>query len=703
VKPPNSDANRPGTSSTGQPGKPVVPGVDTVSPSAASPAKPEATKVGQDGVKTDAVRTEAAKAEILKADAIKPDTAKSETAKPEATKVDPAKVEASKPDLNKPDLNKPDPSKPSAGTTEAGKTEAPKSEPPKPGAFGAGTQGSARPGASVTDGPIIDLKAKRLPDPVSPARPSTPGAAATAGVAGGMAGKPTEGKPADPKPADLKSQDAKPSETKPSFPSESASKPTGSTTPRITPTPVPAPAARGPGFGSLATAGLLGGVIGAGLLFGVERSGLLHQADDPRLAALDQRIAALAPKDAVAGLDKRVAANEAALKSVPEAVAKAREALEKASAAPAPAPAAEGSAAPAAAPTDLVARLDALDQRVSALQEEPGRDQGGEARMAVAPSGAGGPQVGALEERLKALEGKVDGAPKPEPVPDLTPKLAALQGDFEARTKANAEAAQALSQKVATLQQSLEARIQAATEAVQSATQATEKVADASKAQSAEAAKAVERQLQAQADRIAGLDKAISERAETSTLQAALRVVSADRIATALNTGAPYADALAALRGLEPGDPARLTAVAAFADKGAPTARTLAAEFRPIAEKIAASRRAAQSKAVAETGDIGAKLMSMAETIVQVRRVEPQAGAASGTAAAPDATPKVQDALDRGAIKEAAEAFAALPESARTEAGEFGNKLRSRAAAGDAAQGLLADAFKGLPATGASR
>jgi hypothetical protein len=295
------------------------------------------------------------------------------------------------------------------------------------------------------------------------------------------------------------------------------------------------------------------------------------------------------------------------------------------------------------------------------------------------------------------------GAPKPEPVPDLTPKLAALQGDFEARTKANAEAAQALSQKVATLQQSLEARIQAATEAVQSATQATEKVADASKAQSAEAAKAVERQLQAQADRIAGLDKAISERAETSTLQAALRVVSADRIATALNTGAPYADALAALRGLEPGDPARLTAVAAFADKGAPTARTLAAEFRPIAEKIAASRRAAQSKAVAETGDIGAKLMSMAETIVQVRRVEPQAGAASGTAAAPDATPKVQDALDRGAIKEAAEAFAALPESARTEAGEFGNKLRSRAAAGDAAQGLLADAFKGLPATGASR
>jgi hypothetical protein len=63
----------------------------------------------------------------------------------------------------------------------------------------------------------------------------------------------------------------------------------------------------------------------------------------------------------------------------------------------------------------------------------------------------------------------------------------------------------------------------------------------------------------------------------------------------------------------------------------------------------------------------------------------------------------VQEALDRGAIKEAAEAFAALPEAARAEAGDFGTKLASRAAAGDAARGLLADAFKGLPATGASR
>ena len=679
MKPPNSDANRPGSPSAGQPGKPATPGTDPAGkPGTPGNVEASAPKVGQDGVKTDALKTEAAKAEILKA----------ETGKPDATKPDAAKSDAGKPDAAKP---------------EAPKAEAFKADAPKSGAFGGGTPGGARPNASVTDGPIIDLKAKRLPDPVPPAKPTAPGAAS--GVAAGMAGKTADPKAQDPKPSDAKSSEPKPLDAKPTSPGDAAAKPPGSTTPRISPAaaaaPVPAP--RGPGFGSLATAGLLGGVIGAGLLFGVERSGLLHQGEDGRLAALDQRIAALAPKDAVAGLDKRVAANEAALKSVPDAVATARQALEKANAAQGSAPAAaEGSAPPAALPADLVARLDALDQRVSALQEEPGRDQGADTRLAVTPSGPSTAQVGALEDRLKALEGKVDGAPKSAPVPDLTPKLAALQGDVEARTKANAEAAQALSQKVTALQQSLEARIQAATESVQAATQASEKVADAGKAQVAEAAKAVERQLQAQADRIAGLDKAVSERAETATLQAALRVVSADRIVTALNTGAPYADALAALRGLEPGDPARLTAVAAFADKGAPTARSLAAEFRPIAEKIAASRRAAQTRAVAETGDIGTKLMSMAESIVQVRRVESQ-GSGSAAQPAPDTTPKVQEALDRGAIKEAAEAFAALPEAARTEAGEFGTKLRSRAAAGDAAQGLLAEAFKGLPATGASR
>ena len=107
--------------------------------------------------------------------------------------------------------------------------------------------------------------------------------------------------------------------------------------------------------------------------------------------------------------------------------------------------------------------------------------------------------------------------------------------------------------------------------------------------------------------------------------------------------------------------------------------RLSAAEFRPIAERIAANRKAAQAKSVAETGDIKQRLMSMAESIVQVRKVD--APAKPGETVTEDAVPKVQDALDRGAIAEAAKAFAGLPEDVRGQFGEFGTKLASRAAA----------------------
>ncbi|MCJ2083050.1 COG4223 family protein [Methylobacterium sp. J-090] len=608
------------------------------------------------------------------------DLSKDATAEP--TKIDPIKAEAGKSDLNRNESSKPDATK----------------DTPKTATFPSGAPGAARPAGPAADGPIIDLKAKRLPDPAPAQKTSATGA----GIMPGVATKPADaGVGESAKPVDTKSADTKPGDPKtPSGGSaDNAARPAngaGTTTPKITPV---APSARGPGFGSVATAGLLGGVIGAGLLFAVERAGVLPQADDGRLAALDQRIAALAPKDEVARLSQRVASNETALKAVPEAVSTAREALQKASAAPAPS--ADG-AAPQTAPAlppDLAARLDSLDQRVSALQEEPGQ-QGGEARMAVTPANGDAAQVAALAERLKAVETQVAAAPKPSEQPDLTPKLAALQTALDDRAKANAEATQTLGQKLTEVQQALDAKVQAAT-------QASQQAAESGKTQAAEAAKGIERQvqtqLQAQSDKIAGLDKALSERAEVATVQAALRVVSADRIVTALNTGTPYADALAALRTYEPGDPARLTAVAVFADRGAPTARTLAAEFRTVAEKIAAGRRAAQVRSVAETGDFGQKLMSMAESIVQVRKVETPAPSAQGAAPATDPLPKVQDALDRGAIAEAAQVFIALPEDIRVQAGEFGTKLKSRAAAGEAAQALLSDAFKGLPVTAASR
>ncbi len=171
-------------------------------------------------------------------------------------------------------------------------------------------------------------------------------------------------------------------------------------------------------------------------------------------------------------------------------------------------------------------------------------------------------------------------------------------------------------------------------------------------------------------------------------------MVVADRIASALASGVPYAEPLATLRKLDPGAGDQASALAPFADKGAPTAGQLAGTFRGIADKIAQARQAAKAKAASETGDFRSKLLNMADSLVQVRKVD--AGPAEGPAAAPEVA--VQAALDRGDLAGAAKAFEALPPEAKAQAGDFGATLSARAKAAEASQALTASAFQALPA-----
>ena len=747
---PPSQAGKPGTPATpqGRPSDTLPPGVHVKSePGKLEAAKPDVAK--SDAAKTDGGKSDAAKPEPAKPVAGVAPPSPAQASRPEAGRTDPPisagpKVEPGRP--AQPSATPPDPAKTEAkpaGTAAANPAGTPATEPAKPGLSGAPAgspaakdpgkpefgrpgataeppkpaggpaQGAPRPTGALTDGPIIDLKAKRVED--SNKKPDAKGdvrgdaKAAAAGAAGlaaagavGLAasdGKANDGKVADGRIADGKISDAK-----------AGAKPagSGSAPPRVGPSE--APAARGPGFGSVATAGLLGGVIGAGLLFAVERAGILGNAgDDARLNALDQRIsgqftgldqrmASLSPRDAVAALDKRVAANETTLKPLPDAVkaadATAKQALDRAAAAPG-APATGGaSPAPTALPADIAARLDSLDQRVSALQEEPGRDQPADSRLGATQAGDGAQQIAALDGRVKALEDKAPDKAARAPAADLAPKLAALQGEVETRTRANAEAGQALGQRLDALQKALDERVKAATEAVQTATQASREAAEAGRSTAEAATKALDRRLQEQAEKVAALDKAVALRAEASTVQAALKVVTADRIAAALDAGVPYAEPLATLRKLETGDASRIDALAPFSDKGAPTADQLAATFRPIADKASAARKAAASKDVAANGDLKSRFLSIADSIVQVRKVDapPAADAADADPAA-----KVQAALDRGALTEASQAYAAMPQDLKAQAGGFGATLTQRAAAAQAARALLSDAFKGLP------
>lgn len=597
--------------------------------------------------------------------AVPPNTAgtKPADAKPEA----PAKAGATgssavRPDIPASGTAKPQDAKSQDAKSQETKSQETKSQDTKPDAKSGTAQGATRvtETASLTDGPILDLKAKRLSDPAEAVKPG----------AKPDAGKEGTGTSASPK-----------------------------TSSSEVPKAAAHPARSGPGFGSVAASGLLGGLIGAGLLYGVTT---YQRGADPRLAALDKSVAGLATKDAVAGLDKRLAANEQALKPLPDAVARAEaaakaateranEALQKAGAAPA----ADGSVPAPAVPADVVARLDALDQRVSALQEEPGRD--GTAEVKTAPT-VDPAALASLDDRIKALE--ASGAKSPSP--DLSDKIAALQSEVASRTKADAEAEAALGRRLDEVQKALEGRIAAASQAAQEATQAGKQAADAARTRADETVQGLERKLQdklqEQSERIASLDKAVDQSAKQTTVQSALRIVAADRIASALEAGQPYPDALASLRNLEPADSKRLDALAPFADKGAPTAAGLAAEFRRISDKIAEAKRAAQAKAVAETGNVGDRLMSMASSLVQVKRVEgPAAGVTPSAAGSESSTAQVQAALDRGDLAAAAKAYAALPEEARAQGGDFGARLSARAEAGRAAQALLADAFTGLP------
>ena len=572
------------------------------------------------------------------------------------------KIEPSRSDPAEGEPSKPDPI--AAGPAGVGPTAGG----PQAGARAGGPAAPA--GAALTDGPIIDLKAKRVPGPTGPV--------------GGLPGDAAKDSARGPTPAvaaaSVKSEPAKPA-----------------------PPPM-AGKARG-GFGSIAAAGLIGGVVGAGLLFAVGKSGLGGGNDGAGLAALDQkmtgqvssidrRIAGLAPRDALTGLGERIAAAEATAKQALDKVGTVQAqgvAVSPAEGQGSGQASGQGSVSAPAVPADLMARLDSLDQRVSALQEEPARDQPADSKLGVTQGAAPGEDakpIAALDARLKALEGDTTKAS----AADLERKIASLQGEAAARTKADAEADAALGQRLDGLQQALDARTKAAAEAVQAATLASRTAAEAGQAQATEASKAVERRLQEQSETIAGLDKSIAQRAEASTVQAALRVVVADRVAAALASGTPYAEPLATLRRLDPGAEAKAAALAPFAETGAPTAGQLADAFRPIAEKIASRRRAARAQNAAETGDFRAKLLSMADGLVQVRKVD-----APAPEAAADPEGKVRAALDRGDLPAASAAFAALPPEARGEAGDFGPRLMARAQAGEAARAVVADAFKALP------
>lgn len=166
-------------------------------------------------------------------------------------------------------------------------------------------------------------------------------------------------------------------------------------------------------------------------------------------------------------------------------------------------------------------------------------------------------------------------------------------------------------------------------------------------------------------------------------------VVVAYALQRELEAGRPYALETKALTRLG-ADPAALAALSPLAEKGAPTAAQLKADFAPAAKRIRALENGA-------SGDLAEHLMKGASKLVRVR----PSGQAPTTEAqtVEEKVAHIETALAHGDLAQASAVFAALPEAAQNEAKDFGATLRARVDAGRAADDLLHGAIAALGAT----
>jgi hypothetical protein len=169
----------------------------------------------------------------------------------------------------------------------------------------------------------------------------------------------------------------------------------------------PESASRGPALGALAGAGLLGGLIGAGAILAFQAWRPVPLPSDPRVAELEQRIAAL-PRPDNAALERRLSALEGAqtgftqrLQAVAAQAERSAARAEEAFNRQPPAP---------AAPPANDAALGELGNRIGAVEaqlREQGQAAAGE-RQAIRQSveGAAGAAQG-LERRLAEQEQRI--------------------------------------------------------------------------------------------------------------------------------------------------------------------------------------------------------------------------------------------------------------------------------------------------------
>lgn len=423
-----------------------------------------------------------------------------------------------------------------------------------------------------------------------------------------------------------------------------------SATPGVTGDPRPAASAtaaqassrdrRGSGFGRALAAGLLGGLVGAGLSYAATRflppAGPVPGLDD-RLRALEQRVAAL-PAGAPS-LEPRLVAVENGLRQAGEDAKAARTAAEAAS-----------------------------KQAAEALNRPP---------LEPAADPAIREALAALEKRIEESAGRLDGSVRQananaEAIREVASKLDSLSASTGERIAATADRIAANAKTL----QGLDSTAQGLRTDVGSLQAGVATL----QTRAAEGEKRLAT-LSTDLGRVAGDLAKLSPEA----VQAGLRVVVAGRLDDLLRAGAPLGPALDALDRLG-AEPESLAALRPFAEKPPADAATLAAEFGPLAAQMTTPPPTAD-------GSVGERLRRLVGKVVTVRAT----GDGSGTDV-PGLVARIQAALGRGALPEVAKLWDQLPEEPKRLSAGWGERLKARVAAEDAARRLVAQSLASLNA-----
>lgn len=163
----------------------------------------------------------------------------------------------------------------------------------------------------------------------------------------------------------------------------------------------------------------------------------------------------------------------------------------------------------------------------------------------------------------------------------------------------------------------------------------------------------------------------------------AARAVVAQSMMQALASGAPVGEHVAALRALGV-DGAKLSDLATFGQKGAPSAAQLAKQWGDLRSRIVT----AEAPAGGQWSD---RLLARAKGLV---RIEP-VGAQSGESAAAVYS-RVEAALQRGDLVAALRESDALPEPAKAAAAEWRASVAQRVKADAAARGVVSESIGAL-------